>query len=45
MFCPKCGTNVDDSYAFCFKCGFDFSKLNQAEDSSQQNYNKNTTEN
>lgn len=45
MFCPKCGTNVDDSYAFCFKCGFDFSKLNQAEDSSQQNYNKTTTEN
>ncbi|WP_443686961.1 zinc ribbon domain-containing protein [Phascolarctobacterium succinatutens] len=45
MFCPKCGTNVDDSYAFCFKCGFDFSKLNQSEDSSQQNYNKTTTEN
>lgn len=44
MFCPKCGTNVDDSYAFCFKCGFDFSKLNQSEDSSQQNYNKTTTE-
>lgn len=44
MFCPKCGTNVDDSYVFCFKCGFDFSKLNQSEDSSQQNYNKTTTE-
>lgn len=44
MFCPKCGTNVDDSYAFCFRCGFDFSKLNQSEDTSKQNCAQSATE-
>lgn len=30
MYCPKCGTNVDDSFNFCFKCGFDFSAMKNA---------------
>lgn len=32
MYCPKCGTNVDDSFNFCFKCGFDFSVVNNGDD-------------
>lgn len=27
MFCPKCGTNVNDDFKFCFNCGFDLSVL------------------
>lgn len=37
MFCPKCGTNVDDSYAFCFKCGFDFSTINNSKEIQKDN--------
>ena len=28
MFCPKCGTSVDDEYKFCFKCGTRLPLLN-----------------
>ena len=36
MFCPKCGTNVDDSFNFCFKCGFDFSIMKQMAGTTEQ---------
>ena len=36
MFCPKCGTDVGN-YAFCFKCGFDFSTLNLLEQTIEPN--------
>lgn len=25
--CPQCGTAADDKYGFCYKCGFEFPKI------------------
>lgn len=29
MFCPKCGTNVEDGSGVCSNCGLDFSAIKQ----------------
>ena len=30
MFCPNCGTNVQDSFNFCTQCGFNFEGIKAA---------------
>ena len=33
-FCPECGTQqCDDNVKYCSNCGFDFSKIENREDS------------
>ena len=34
MFCPKCGTNVDEGTKICPKCGLEFEKINNADHSN-----------
>ncbi|WP_298501432.1 zinc ribbon domain-containing protein [uncultured Methanobrevibacter sp.] len=29
--CPQCGSTSDDAYGFCIKCGYEFPKIDQAE--------------
>lgn len=29
--CPQCGTTSDDQYGFCYKCGFEFQKIQSSE--------------
>lgn len=30
--CPQCGTTSDDIYGFCYKCGYEFSKVQTQEE-------------
>lgn len=31
MYCPKCGTKCDDTFSFCYKCGFQLPVIEEAE--------------
>ncbi|MEE1336091.1 zinc ribbon domain-containing protein [Methanobrevibacter sp.] len=33
--CPQCGTAADDKYGFCYKCGYEFPKIEVDPDTCQ----------